>query len=362
VRAAATLQRFRPFKGFCCAGRSGLICFSLSAAPRRQNSNNMSVIAVLNRKGGSGKTTLATHLAGHFARQQVPVMLGDVDRQKSAQVWLKLRAEHGATEYPQILGWAVDPRNVLRAPVGVQHIVLDTPGGLNGFDLARVVAFADVIVMPVCNSVFDRESSAEFHADLMALPRVASGRCKVAAVGMRVDASGADAEMLEAWAQRNHIAYAGSLRHTPAYVHCVERGLTLFDFPPDRVMTDMAQWKLILDWLRPLLQVRQGGASVLPAGAGTRSYEPGRANTERDASPVPIGATRPGAVVARHDAPTIPMQRPVIAAPSQAPTRVAPTSTARSVAAEPAPRSLLSSVFGRLFETLPTSRGLPGDA
>ena len=52
----------------------------------------MPVIVVLNRKGGSGKTTLATHLAGHCARQRIPVMLGDVDRQKSAQVWLKLRS------------------------------------------------------------------------------------------------------------------------------------------------------------------------------------------------------------------------------------------------------------------------------
>ena len=38
-------------------------------------------------------------------------------------------------------------------------IELDTPGGLRGFDLARVVAFADVILMPVCNSAFDRAAA-----------------------------------------------------------------------------------------------------------------------------------------------------------------------------------------------------------
>jgi hypothetical protein len=213
--------------------------------------------------------------------------------------------------------------------------------------------------MPVCNSVFDRASSAECHADLLALPRVASGRCKVAAVGMRVDASGADAEVLEAWAQRHHIAYAGSLRHTPAYVHCVERGLTLFDFPADRVATDMAQWALILDWLRPLLQVKTVGTHVLPGGAGTRFYEPGQPANE-GAAPS-IAHAGQATITAARQAPAA-LPRPV---PSALPRPVSPAPALvvpRAVAPEPAPRSLLSSVFGRLFETLPASRGFPGDA
>jgi chromosome partitioning protein len=200
--------------------------------------------------------------------------------------------------------------------------------------------------------VFDRASSADCHADLMALPRVASGRCKVAAVGMRVDASGADAEVLEAWAQRHHIAYAGSLRHTPAYVHCVERGLTLFDFPGDRVVTDMAQWKVILDWLQPLLQARPGGSPVLPGGAGTRFYEPGQPPAERSAASGTL-TVAPRTTVAT--APVLPRPVPVVAA------AIPTAATVKVAAAESAPRSLLSSVFGRLFETVPSSRSFPGD-
>lgn len=305
----------------------------------------MPVIAVLNRKGGSGKTTLATHLAGYCARQRLPVMLGDVDRQKSAQVWLKLRSAHGDAEYPAILGWAIDPKNVLRAPVGVNHVVLDTPGGLRGFDLARVVAFADAILMPVCNSVFDRESSADCHAELMSLPRVASGRCKVAAVGMRVDHGGADNEVLEAWAERHAIAYAGSLRHTPAYVHCVERGLTLFDFPADRVATDMAQWAAVLDWLHPVLHPVNNPAlrSTPQIGAGLRTQAPRQQPT--------------GAGYGHVSTPQLPRTAPsTLYAPAPA---VAPVVAAKAPAVEPAPRSLLSSVFGRLFETIPPSRSYP---
>ena len=227
----------------------------------------MPVIAVVNRKGGSGKSTLATHLAGHYANAGVAVMLGDVDRQQSTQGWLRSRALRDLPKSAPIVGWAVDPKRVLRPPAGVTHVVLDTPGGLRGFDLARVVAFADVIVMPVCNSIFDRESAADCFAELTALPRVASGRCKVAAVGMRLDARTKGAEVLEAWARALKLPFIGVLREAQAYVRCVEQGLTVFDLPDAQVQVDVAQWKPIAAWLEPVLRavhkpVLRGNPSV----------------------------------------------------------------------------------------------------
>ncbi|MDL1862984.1 ParA family protein, partial [Betaproteobacteria bacterium PRO7] len=104
----------------------------------------MPVVAVVNRKGGSGKSTLATHLAAYLERRGTPVMLGDVDRQLSTQAWLRRRNERRRSA---IVGWKVDPKSVVRPPAGIAHVVLDTPGGLRGFDLARVVMYADAIVM-----------------------------------------------------------------------------------------------------------------------------------------------------------------------------------------------------------------------
>jgi chromosome partitioning protein len=221
----------------------------------------MPVIAVINRKGGSGKSTLATHLAAYCANSGIAVMLGDVDRQQSTQTWLRRRDARRPSQRAPIVGWTVDPRNVLRPPAGITRVVLDTPGGMRGLDLARVVMFADVIVMPVCNSAFDRESAAECHAELMTLPRVASGRCKVAAVGMRLDARTKGAEVLEQWAGRLKLPFIGVLRETQAYVRCIEQGLTLFDLPAAKVEADMAQWKPILDWLEPVLHAAQQAAS-----------------------------------------------------------------------------------------------------
>ena len=209
----------------------------------------MPVIAVVNRKGGSGKSTLAAHVAAWCARNGSSVMLGDVDRQQSARSWLKRRDE----KLPTIAPWAVDQKNMLRVPTGITHVVLDTPGGLHGFELARVVMFADAILMPVCNSMFDRESAAQCHADLMALPRVASGRCRLATVGMRLDARTSAAKTLRDWSEGLGMPFVGYLRETQLYVRSLERGMTLFDLPERTVAADLVQWEPILEWLRPTL-------------------------------------------------------------------------------------------------------------
>ena len=262
----------------------------------------MSVIAVVNRKGGSGKSTLATHLAAHFANCGVPVMLGDVDRQQSTQSWLRSRSLRDLPKSAPIVGWAVDPKRVLRPPAGVRHVVLDTPGGLRGFDLARVVAFADVILMPVCNSIFDRESAADCFDEMMALPRVASGRCKVAAIGMRLDARTRAADVLETWARGLKLPFIGVLREAQAYVRCVEQGLTVFDLPDAQAQVDVAQWKPIVAWLEPILRtVRRARAARQSVGraAGAGARRSGRAARGRRRR---CGADRGGRACAGDDA------------------------------------------------------------
>ncbi len=128
-------------------------------------------------------------------------------------------------------------------------MVLDTPGGPHGFELARVVMFADAIVMPVCTSMFDRESAAQCHAELSALPRVAGGRCRVGAVGVRIDGRTHGAEVLRQWADAIDVPFIGTLRETQLYSRALERGLTLFDLPRAQAATDLAQWHSILQWL-----------------------------------------------------------------------------------------------------------------
>ena len=100
----------------------------------------MPVIAVVNPKGGVGKTTLATNIAGYYATDSTPVMLGDVDRQASARAWLDLRPDAAA----RIRNWDIDG-SVARPPRGVTHVVLDTPAQIDRKRLAEVVRIADRI-------------------------------------------------------------------------------------------------------------------------------------------------------------------------------------------------------------------------
>jgi chromosome partitioning protein len=181
-------------------------------------------------------------------------LLGDLDPQHSSLAWLQRRAKQELARSAPIVGQAVSNGALLRPNAGITHVVLDTPGGLRGFDLARTVVYAHAVILPVCNSAFDRESAAECFAELHTLPRVASGRCKVAMVGMRLDSRTKASIELPAWAEENGIPYVGALREAQVYVRTIEQGLTLFDQAPDKVAADLLQWQPILDWLHATWQ------------------------------------------------------------------------------------------------------------
>ena len=132
----------------------------------------MPVIVVANPKGGVGKTTLSTNLAGYFASRGKSVMLGDVDRQQSSKTWLGLRP----AGLPKIASWEVSRDEIVRPPKGTTHIVLDTPAGLHGKRLDEVLKLADKVLIPLQPSIFDIHATHEFITDLLANRRNAGRR------------------------------------------------------------------------------------------------------------------------------------------------------------------------------------------
>ena len=153
----------------------------------------------------------------------------------------------------------------------------------NEFFLAIVRIQCKVSNWFLDEKTFDRESSAECLAELMTLPRVASGQCKVAAIGMRIDGRTKGGDALEDWAASVNVKFLGVLRETQAYVRCVEQGLTLFDLPPTQTQIDMAQWAPILEWVEPVLRSTRRP----PVGLESRAPRVELATPERS-RPVPL--------------------------------------------------------------------------
>ena len=203
----------------------------------------MPVVVVANPKGGVGKSTLATNIAGYFASQGHAVMLGDADRQQSSQLWLGLRPP----EARPIHTWELTADNIVKPPKGTTHVVLDTPAGLHGKMFKEVLKLADKVLVPLQPSVFDIFATRAF-LDEMAEHRKAS-KLQVGIVGSRVDARTIASDKLHEFVDSLGLPVLGYLRHTQNYIHLAARGLTLFDVAPGRVEKDRAQWEGICRWL-----------------------------------------------------------------------------------------------------------------
>jgi chromosome partitioning protein len=203
----------------------------------------MPVVVVANPKGGVGKSTLATNIAGYYASKGRPVMLGDADRQQSSRLWLNLRPP-GARPIPS---WEVGDGQIAKPPKGTTHVVLDTPAGLHGKQLRDVVHSANKVLVPLAPSVFDIFATRAFLDELAEL-RKASG-LQVGLVGIRVDGRTLAADQFQSFVKGLGLPLLGELRPTQNYVYLAARGLTLFDVAPGRVERDLQQWAGICRWL-----------------------------------------------------------------------------------------------------------------
>jgi chromosome partitioning protein len=203
----------------------------------------MPVIVVANPKGGCGKSTLATNVAGLLARRGIAVMLGDVDRQQSSRQWLALRPP----DLPPILSWNISADRILRPPRGTTHVVLDTPAGLSGKRLELILDMADRLIVPVQPSLFDIQATHAFVREVLAHPRAAS--IAAGLVAMRTREHTIANDRLHEYVASLSLPLLASLRDTQNYVHLAAHGLTVWDVTPSRVERDLQQWQPLAEWI-----------------------------------------------------------------------------------------------------------------
>lgn len=205
----------------------------------------MAVIVVANPKGGVGKSTLSTNLAGYFASRGEWVALADLDRQQSAHAWLDIRP----SGLPQIEAWNIDLDDPQKPPKGLEQVVIDTPAGVHGNRLDISLGVADRVVVPLQPSIFDILATRDFLDRLAKEKAVRKGNIKIGIVGMRVDARTKSADQLHRFVEGLGLPVLGYIRDTQNYVQLSAQGLTLWDVTPSRVTKDLEQWQPIIEWL-----------------------------------------------------------------------------------------------------------------
>lgn len=183
------------------------------------------IIALLNQKGGVGKTTLATHLAGELAWQSSSVMLLDADPQGSALDWTQRRSQSGL---PRLFGALGLARETLHqeAPALARrcdHIVIDGPPRIAALARSALLA-ADLVLIPVQPSAYDVWASTEMVA-LVQEAQVFRPALRAAfVINRRVGTTLIGREARSALAGQPFVALGSEVRQRIVFADSVARG------------------------------------------------------------------------------------------------------------------------------------------
>jgi chromosome partitioning protein len=225
----------------------------------------MNRIVVLNPKGGSGKTTIATNLAGYFAALKQKPVLMDFDPQGSSLRWGRKRPP----ELPPIHlinAFERDPRITrtfqLRVPDFSTHVIVDTPAAVEPRLLPELIRDARKIIVPVLPSDIDIHACSRCIRDLLLVAKVRRDENRIGVVANRIRRNTLAYQSLIRFLNTLRIPIVAMLRDSQNYLRAAELGIGLHEMKSHIVRVDMEEWRPLIEWLEP-------AAGPPPAQAGS---------------------------------------------------------------------------------------------
>lgn len=187
----------------------------------------MAIIAILNPKGGSGKTTLSTNLARAFHERGSRVLLVDSDPQGSASDW------HAACDDNPVPLLAYGRPENMKALPGVARpydfVIIDGAAKLEGM-IAAAVKLADVVLIPVQPSPYDIWAASDLVDLINARREVTDGVPRAAFIISRaIKRTRLGSEVVTALTEYGLPVFEAGTTQRQAYPRTAAEGRTVFD-------------------------------------------------------------------------------------------------------------------------------------
>jgi chromosome partitioning protein len=184
------------------------------------------VTAVINQKGGAGKTTLAMNLAAGLARRADTVVI-DLDPQGSSRQWASLgRAPFPAT-VKQIAGkW--DARTLHQNYRAYRHVVLDCPPSIDSHASLQALRACDVALIPVLPSPVDLWASLRLPQEIDEARKANSNLRAYLVLNQLEPKSALSAAMHEALAEFGVPVLEATIRRRAAYRSAALEGVSVY--------------------------------------------------------------------------------------------------------------------------------------
>ena len=209
-------------------------------------------IVVLNTKGGSGKTTLATNLAAYYARSGYKTALMDYDPQGSSTFWLGKRSSplQSIQSVPAFkYNHSVTKSWFLRTEPDTQRVIVDSPAGIELADSRALFEKATAILIPVLPSDIDIHAASHCIADLLLLAKQHKKRDRIGVVANRVRKNALVYQKLQRFLNSLNIPFVTTLRDTTNYVKAADLGMGIHELKSYRTKDDIENWRHLIDWL-----------------------------------------------------------------------------------------------------------------